>query len=62
MFLYIESFKSVLRLKAQQMPESVMARLNNSEQFLRRPWRKRMSCWSELEDRRMHFFQDWREG
>ena len=38
--LYVEFFKSVLRLKAQQMPESVMAGLNNSEQFLLRPCQK----------------------
>ena len=47
--LYIESFKSVLRLKAQQMPESVMAGLNNSEQFLVRPWNLgNRSHWKEL--------------
>lgn len=42
--LYVEFFKSVLRLKAQQMPESVMAGLNNSEQFLLRPWQKDLEC------------------
>ena len=38
--LNAEFFKLDLRLNAQQTPESVMAGLNNSEQFLWRPWGK----------------------
>ena len=38
--LKAEFFKLDLRLNAQQTPESVMAGLNNSEQFLWRPWGK----------------------